>query len=338
MTTFNQTNFETIQTLQQFKTSIDVIIQQNDQYIQSINRHKNKDFTIKKENKTLEEQKLNTETLLDKLIEIETKNDLFVQQIDEFIDRIKHITNEIENMKKECLKEKEIYESKKNVLEHFILQVLDEMKQKALKEHDEQRERIEKEYDSMINHNLQSFYSHFDSSILNLNEIIHLEKWTRKKCGEILFDSQTDNWNFNSSIFENKVKGKRNVSFIVEDDQCNKYGYYFDSTPIEINRWMKNKNSFLFSFKINGKFNENGKYEEKDASEGLFVGNKSNEWIIHINWGFWIKKQNISNPLHVSQHSDYFNYHNVSNALHHDVSHNSGKDGNLKRFIVIQMK
>ena len=83
MTTFNQTNFETIQTLQQFKTSIDVIIQQNDQYIQSINRHKNKDFTIKKENKTLEEQKLNTETLLDKLIEIETKNDLFVQQIDE---------------------------------------------------------------------------------------------------------------------------------------------------------------------------------------------------------------------------------------------------------------
>ena len=43
--------------------------------------------------------------------------------------------------------------------------------------------------------------------MLDENEFNQLEQWTNKKCSEVLFDSDKDNWDVNTSVFEDRVKG-----------------------------------------------------------------------------------------------------------------------------------
>ena len=71
--------------LNQFKTSIDVLINQNNEYVNGIKRYSNKDFLFeKKENETLEEQRNKADTMLDQLDDIHKRNKLILQIVDEF--------------------------------------------------------------------------------------------------------------------------------------------------------------------------------------------------------------------------------------------------------------
>ena len=68
--------------LEQFKTSIDVMIQQNNQYINSVKKYSNKTFIIeKKEGKTLDDQKNQAETMLDQLEDINKRIDIEINNI-----------------------------------------------------------------------------------------------------------------------------------------------------------------------------------------------------------------------------------------------------------------
>ena len=42
-----------------------------------------------------------------------------------------------------------------------------------------------------------------------------LEDWTGLKCGEIIFDSNKDNWSINISVFDSKIMNKNNLMFII---------------------------------------------------------------------------------------------------------------------------
>ena len=54
-----------------------------------------------------------------------------------------------------------------------------------------------------------------DETILMNKEKKQIEEWTRKKCSEVLFDSNKDDWDINTSVFNQRIENKS--QFVVED-------------------------------------------------------------------------------------------------------------------------
>ena len=51
---------------------------------------------------------------------------------------------------------------------------------------------------------------------MNLNEDYkQLEEWTELKCSEIVFDSNVDNWDKNTSVLNERIIGKKQVAFVI---------------------------------------------------------------------------------------------------------------------------
>ena len=88
-----------------------------------------------------------------------------------------------------------------------------------------------------------------ESMMLDMNEKNQLESWTGKKCSEVLFDSDKDDWSQDTSVFGDRIMYKSKLCFIVEDTMNNKYGYYLPTTINEY-YWTKADGSFLFSLKL----------------------------------------------------------------------------------------
>ena len=63
------------------------------------------------------------------------------------------------------------------------------------------------------------------SMMLDENEKNQLEQWTNKKCGEVIFDSDKDNWSKDTSVFNERIIGKKQLVFLIEDSEGEKFGY-----------------------------------------------------------------------------------------------------------------
>ena len=44
---------------------------------------------------------------------------------------------------------------------------------------------------------------------MKTNEKNQLEQWTNKKCSEVIFDSDKDNWSQNTSVLNERIIGKK---------------------------------------------------------------------------------------------------------------------------------
>jgi hypothetical protein len=164
-----------------------------------------------------------------------------------------------------------------------------------------------------------------------------LEQWTNKRCGEVVFDSDKDDWNQNTSVFDSRVSNKSNLVFIVEDTINNKYGYYFNGTINQYESFIKANGSFLFSLKSNGRVNGMHKFEEKDKSRGFYLYKKSDTCLFYIHSGIYIHKENNKNRSWVYEDSNVHEYHGITKALHPDLRDGSSVEFIPKRFVVIQM-
>ena len=72
------------------------------------------------------------------------------------------------------------------------------------------------------------------------------EEWRNKKCLEVLFDTERNGYpKDNTTIFEDKVKGKGNLIFVIEDTNNNKFGGYVNSTIDKIDSFIRDANSYL---------------------------------------------------------------------------------------------
>ena len=74
------------------------------------------------------------------------------------------------------------------------------------------------------------------------------------KCSEILFDSNIDNWNQNTSVFNERIIGKKQLAFVIEDKNDEIFGYYLNTEVVEQYKstfatvWQETDNkSFLFN-------------------------------------------------------------------------------------------
>ncbi|EMD45124.1 Hypothetical protein EHI5A_038660 [Entamoeba histolytica KU27] len=89
-----------------------------------------------------------------------------------------------------------------------------------------------------------------------MEEIKQIEEWTERKVGNILFDSDKDNWNKNTSVFGERIKNKEHIIIIIEDEEGNKFGGYVNEKIDEVDEWIYDSQSFLFSLESNGRNEE----------------------------------------------------------------------------------
>ena len=178
-------------------------------------------------------------------------------------------------------------------------------------------------------------YQQYD---LWLEEIEVLKRWTKLKCGEVIFDSNEDDWSVETSVFDSRILNRSKLVFIIEDTDNNKFGYYLNKTVNMFSMLTKNYDcvdykTFQFSLESNGRIAYPIKYEIKDINYGGYVLFFQSEpkliWLGNI----CLDKQGTNKrvfPHHFLSNS--FNYHGIQKPLWEN------DDYDVKRIIVIQMK
>ena len=172
-----------------------------------------------------------------------------------------------------------------------------------------------------------------------LNEVVkekyqkQLEEWTSLKCSDILFDSDVDDWSEYTSVFDKKVYGKKQLTFIIEDEDGQIFGYYMNSTVKKYSvKLSTDNNSFEFNLQSHGRLPKPMKFEIKDLEKGGIVLNQQSYYFLISLGEIYLQKENHKNDSFCNQDESRFDYHGIENAL-------CGKEYfKTKRILVIQMK
>ena len=179
---------------------------------------------------------------------------------------------------------------------------------------------------------------------LTTQEKNQLEKWTGLQCSEILFDSNVDDWENDEGELNKRILGKKQLIFLIEDDDIHeKFGYYMNREIIE-KYWHKisaDTESFYFNLQSNGRIEQPKKFAIKDINnEGILLHNpKDNICCIHL--GKIILNTRCSPVLSFITDNcgpRFYSSFDVTDALYFDESKDNPFEFFIKRFLVIQMK
>ena len=183
----------------------------------------------------------------------------------------------------------------------------------------------------------QSENGYFIENFLSFNELHQLEEWTQMKHSEIVFDSENDDWDIDTSVFDKRVFEKSNLLFIVEDTTNNTFGYYFNETLHCYKLNIKGNGSFLFSLKSNGRINKMLKFEEKEKAKGFILYDHEHDILFGMSSGFFINKPKSLRKSTVFENSKYFEYYNYTHVFHEKLQNGKQQHFIPKRIVVIQM-
>ena len=169
-----------------------------------------------------------------------------------------------------------------------------------------------------------------------------IEEMTEMKIEETIFDTNKDNWNQNTSVFDEKIFGKEKLVFVIEDIDRNIFGAFIDS---KIDRYwnsenkdqMLDSNAFICSLQSSGRFDYPMKFniKPKRQTESFYLYQKEMKLLFTIgNEDICVMKQDYHNKCYCKQTS--FDYRENSNVL-------VGKEGKqnpleVKRIKVWQME
>ncbi|BFU24067.1 trichohyalin, putative [Entamoeba histolytica] len=161
--------------------------------------------------------------------------------------------------------------------------------------------------------------------------IKQLEEWTEKRINNILFDSDKDDWNKNTSVFEERIMNKEHIIIIIEDKKGNKFGGYINSKIDKVNGDINDSKSFVFSLESNGRIEGMKKFDIEQPEYAFILFNQSDNRLFEFGLGdIVVFKENIKTYSYCCQRN--FEYEGISNAL-------CGKHSfTPKRIIVIEMK
>ncbi|BFU23355.1 trichohyalin, putative [Entamoeba histolytica] len=166
---------------------------------------------------------------------------------------------------------------------------------------------------------------------MNAVFIKQIEEWTEKRINNILFDSDKDDWNVNTSVFDQRIMNKEHVIIIIEDLEENKFGGYVNEKIDKVVTTFNDSHSFVFSFESNGRMKGMKKFDIKVQRYAFILNSQADDYL----FGFGLSdivvgKENNKTASHCSQHS--FSYDGIRNTL-------CGKFYfTPKRIIVIEMK
>ena len=79
-----------------------------------------------------------------------------------------------------------------------------------------------------------------------------LEQWCNLYCDEIIFDSDKDNWSKRTSTLNEKIMGRSQLVFVIEDDDDEMFGFYFNK-QISLNAKYSESDDKSFYFILNSK-------------------------------------------------------------------------------------
>ena len=121
--------------------------------------------------------------------------------------------------------------------------------------------------------------------LMNAIEKEQIEKWTQKKCGTVLFDSEKDDWSINKSSFDDKMMNKKQLLFVIIEEKGEKFGYYLSSM---ITRYLTSyegyeetdETTFLFNLRSNGRLKEMMKFEIKERKSPYVMFKKNSNRLI----------------------------------------------------------
>ena len=171
---------------------------------------------------------------------------------------------------------------------------------------------------------------------INDNQRQQLEEWIGLKCQTIIFDSLFDDWSISSSTFNNKIKEKRHLVFLIQDHQGEQFGYYLHTSIEKVGENQfhpTDSKSFHFNLGCpNERLHEMMKFEIKDTNYGgYFLYDNDNSALIQFG-DICLNKENKKQYSTCEENVNNFDYHGIHKAL-------CGIYGKFipERVIVIQM-
>ncbi|BFU24019.1 trichohyalin, putative [Entamoeba histolytica] len=150
---------------------------------------------------------------------------------------------------------------------------------------------------------------------MNKVHIKQIEELTERRISNILFDSDVDDWNRNTSVFEERIWNKEHIIIIIEDEEENKFGGYVNEKIDKVDEWIYDSKSFLFSLESNGRMERMMKFDIKQSQYAFTLLNKSHVCLFAFGFGYdiCVRKENYKTLSHCKQSS--FEYEGISNAL-----------------------
>ncbi|BFU24423.1 predicted protein [Entamoeba histolytica] len=360
----NQIIKEVVETLPNIQQSIDEVNKNYQYYLGSI---KNEVFKIK-DNETYSEAIKRGEGIFDRMDETERRRKLVIEKSQETINQIEIMKNKIEIIIMKCKSDEETLSKTRNELIDKIISIeemgmkdkvfrtpeeKDKITQKFNKTKEEwetyysdyleRKKREEEERLQKINQEKEKRFKKKKNEIekrlkrkemKSQEEIRQIEEWTNRKVFNILFDSDIDNWSKDTSVFYQRIMNKEHIIIIIEDEDGNKFGGYVNSKIDEVNDYINDSKSFLFSLESTGRIEGMMKFDIKQPQHAFGVWNQTNNCLFEFGGNdIIVCKENDKTKSSCKQSS--FEYNGMSNAL-------CGKQlpecFTPKRFIVIEMK
>ncbi|BFU23151.1 predicted protein [Entamoeba histolytica] len=353
----NQLIKEVVETLPNIQQSIDDTILNYQYYIGSI---KNEVFEIKPD-ETYSEAIKRGEGIFDRIDETERRRKIVIEKSQETINQIEIMKKQMSRIIQECNNDEETLSKTRNDLIDKIISIEEMiMKDKIFKipketdkitaEFNKNKEEWEKYYSDYLERKTREEEEKKErkeeerrkekekkkqegerlrimKGMNTMEEMIQIEEWTNRRVEDILFDSDIDNWNRNTSVFNQRIKNKEDIIIIVKDEDGNKFGGYVNSKIDKVG-WINDSQSFVFSLESNGRMK---KFDIKQPQDAFYLINQSNDCLFEFGLGdICVYKENNKTISHCNQHS--FEYKGIENAL-------CGKQHfTPKRIIVIEMK
>ena len=186
-------------------------------------------------------------------------------------------------------------------------------------------------------------------SIITVDQIKHLRKWTGLQCVDIIFDSQNDHWEFERKILNERIIGKKQLVFLIETIFGEKFGYYLNpqirkkyitpfDPPIQVD-----KKTFHFNLQSNDKhMNKPMKFEIKNVVNGgynLIDPEESCTNLIFLGDIILCNKTDQMGSI-CSQNENSFDYHGVKNPFNEKLNDPFTNENyfSATRLVIIQMQ
>ena len=259
---------------------------------------------------------------------------------------IQNKKNEIDNNFNDKLRDyvdKNEFRNEKNIIQNGFTTQIREMNGK-ITESENKMNKTERNLNEKLNNYVKReeliMTIRKEKYMMNKKEMKQIEEWTNKKCGEVLFNSNVDDWNVNTSTFQDKVRNKENLIFLIEDEEINKFGGYLNVKIDKFGDFINDPNAFIFSLQSNRRINGMKKYPKiRNDSNSFIVWNNTNTGGGLFGFGkgkdICVYQGNRKSESYCLQYS--YNYSGETNSL----CSNGGREKTKftpRRFIVIQMK
>ena len=169
------------------------------------------------------------ESVLDCLYENKKRNECIMKLMEEEMIKINYIRNKMIKLIKNQIKENAENLNKISKTIESLNKITKQEENKENKNDKEEIEKIKKENEKFEKEMKKYSINKWIKYMMEFDEYKKIKEWTNKQLGKVLFDSNVDDWNINTTTLHEKIMNKEKILFVVEDEENNKFGGYLNS-------------------------------------------------------------------------------------------------------------